>query len=122
VLCYASVATLDGLLRSVVYKAASSLSYTSCVFFVFLVFFLSFLALFLLLLSVCLSFTTVAFLACFALLFLVAIVHSWSRRRKRGQEEEEELLLPLPLGRESCETIRVFCSSSDVIAHAVFVS
>lgn len=23
---------------------------------------------------------------------------------------------------ESCETIRVFCSSSDVIAHAVFVS
>jgi len=33
VLCSASVVTLDDLLRSFVYKAASSLSYTSCFFF-----------------------------------------------------------------------------------------
>ncbi len=32
-LCSASVVTLDDLLRSFVYKAASSLSYTSCFFF-----------------------------------------------------------------------------------------
>ncbi len=103
-LCSASVVTLDDLLRSFVYKAASSLSYTSCFFFFgFLGFFpLIFGTVSAVCLSVCLSFflsfTTAAFLACFALLFLLAIVHSWSRRRKRGQEEEEELLLPLPLG------------------------
>jgi len=83
VLCSASVATLDALLRSVVYKAASSLSYTSCVFFVFLVFFLSFLALFLLL-SVCLSVfhdSSISRLLCFTI--------SGGHSSQLEQEEEE---------------------------------
>jgi hypothetical protein len=82
VLCSASVATLDDLLRSVFYKAASSLSYTS---YFFLFFFLGFFPLiFGTVCAVCLSVfhdSSISRLLCFT----ISVGHS----SQLEQEEEE---------------------------------